>query len=332
MMIYTLQETADGGLKVTLASKNARLISEKPLTTSSSDTASSSSVLLPTSDQLLAETSKPAPSVLSTSSQIMYSDEESTPFFRRLAFSTDGALLITPAGQYEDPSGSSSSINKKNKKQTSTNGTEADNSVVIDSSSPVMERKPTSKANGITGGASTSANNNGKSKNKNIGPSPTSYVFARGQLANETPIAHLPGHRTSSIVVKFNPVLWDLRNKKGEQAKANGKGKEKAINQEESDEEINSKTMELDVDASAASLTKDDGTEKPDSPTGILDLKSRTIYALATHDTILLYDTQQEAPICMFSSLHFAAFTDLAWYVFFLFYANVCVCVWKLKD
>jgi len=251
----------------------------------------------------------------------MYSDEESTPFFRRLAFSTDGALLVTPAGQHEDPSGSSTAIKTSKKPISSMNDADADASVVVDSSSPVVDKKASSKPNGAA-----ISTGNGKLKSKILGPSSTSYVFARGQLANETPIAHLPGHRTSSIVVKFNPVLWDLRNKESSSLK--GKGKAKALEQE-TDGEHPEQTMDIDgeekIEAVEPALSPDAPTangqtstsasaeDDQQKSTGILKLKSRSVYALATHDTILIYDTQQEAPICMFSSLHFAAFTDLAW-------------------
>lgn len=38
------------------------------------------------------------------------------------------------------------------------------------------------------------------------------------------------------------------------------------------------------------------------------------VYAVATQDSVLLYDTQQKTPICVVSNLHCATFTDLAWY------------------
>lgn len=319
-MVYSLQEYPDGNLKVTLISKNARLVTEKPVPTSPTlPSSSTSSLVSPTPDVVppATEASSSIPPVATTSSQIMYSDEESTPFFRRLAFSTDGALLVTPAGQYEDPYASSSGSisNKKSKKPTSTNGTDADASVVIDSSSPIVEKKPHSKLNG------PSSASNVKLKNRTLGPSSTSYAFARGQFANETPVAHLPGHRTASIVVKFNPVLWKLRDKNKKDSK--GKGKEKAI-EEGAASGAGAETMEVDSGSNAEALTArldtpagqpaSNSEDAVDTP-GIFQLKKRTIYAVATHDTILLYDTQQEAPICMFSSLHFAAFTDLAWYV-----------------
>jgi chromatin assembly factor 1 subunit B len=176
-----------------------------------------------------------------------------------------------------------------------------------------------------------------KQKRLEKGTSPTVYLFARGQLENETPVAHLPGHRTSSIVIKFNPILWNLRDKKG-----SVQGKEKAIDESNghthADMEIDgsgvdaeaagpnaSDGMQLDVpkEASTEPTTGKDGERTPsrpqksDSPASngnsIFALKKRSIYAVATHETILIYDTQQSTPICLFGSLHFAAFTDLSW-------------------
>jgi chromatin assembly factor 1 subunit B len=42
-------------------------------------------------------------------------------------------------------------------------------------------------------------------------------------------------------------------------------------------------------------------------------LPYRMVYAVATQDSVLLYDTQQQTPICVVSNLHCATFTDLTW-------------------
>ncbi len=39
----------------------------------------------------------------------------------------------------------------------------------------------------------------------------------------------------------------------------------------------------------------------------------RMICALATIDTVVLYDTQQIKPIAMIGNLHYASLTDIAW-------------------
>ena len=42
-------------------------------------------------------------------------------------------------------------------------------------------------------------------------------------------------------------------------------------------------------------------------------LPYRIVYAVATQDAVLVYDTQQQSPLCVVSNLHFATFTDLSW-------------------
>ena len=39
------------------------------------------------------------------------------------------------------------------------------------------------------------------------------------------------------------------------------------------------------------------------------------VFAVATIDSILLYDTQQATPFGYISNIHYAALTDLTWYV-----------------
>ena len=39
------------------------------------------------------------------------------------------------------------------------------------------------------------------------------------------------------------------------------------------------------------------------------------VFAVATLDSVLLYDTQQAAPFAFVSNIHYAALTDITWYV-----------------
>lgn len=48
-------------------------------------------------------------------------------------------------------------------------------------------------------------------------------------------------------------------------------------------------------------------------PPPAFSLPYRMVYAVATQDAILVYDTQQTIPLCVVSNLHYATFTDLAW-------------------
>lgn len=49
------------------------------------------------------------------------------------------------------------------------------------------------------------------------------------------------------------------------------------------------------------------------APSSAFALPYRIVYAVATQDAVLVYDTQQQTPICVVSNLHFATFTDLTW-------------------
>ena len=39
------------------------------------------------------------------------------------------------------------------------------------------------------------------------------------------------------------------------------------------------------------------------------------VFAVATLDSVLLYDTQQVAPFAFIGNIHYAALTDATWYV-----------------
>ena len=43
-------------------------------------------------------------------------------------------------------------------------------------------------------------------------------------------------------------------------------------------------------------------------------LQYRMVYAVASLDSVLLYDTQHRAPFGYISNIHYAGITDLAWY------------------
>lgn len=322
MNVYSIDTSASGSgdVKVKLLSKNSRITVEARQPSASGSRAGSPAISTnaeaSTSSIATKDVQQPARTTSNTHTHPMFGDEEVNPFFRRLAFSPDGSLLVTPAGITE----ASPSTEKKGKRAALT---------TVDASITSADKE---KPKTITGKDSAL-----KQKRIEKGTSPTVYLFARGQLENETPVAHLPGHRTSSIVIKFNPVLWNLRDKK-----SSVKGKEKAIDGDdvhahagmevdnggvdaESVGRAATNGVQLDVpeeESGKAILGKDGGrtppqAEESDPPAsngdGIFALRKRSIYAVATHESILIYDTQQSAPICMFGSLHFAAFTDLSW-------------------
>ena len=86
------------------------------------------------------------------------------------------------------------------------------------------------------------------------------YIYGRASLSSATPLAVLPGHKCVTLVVRFSPILYELR------------GGARAFS-----------------------------------------LPYRMVYAVATQESVWVYDTQQSSPLYCFSNLHYASMTDLAW-------------------
>jgi len=47
----------------------------------------------------------------------------------------------------------------------------------------------------------------------------------------------------------------------------------------------------------------------------LVDLPYRMVFAVATLDSVVFYDTQQRDPIALISKYHYSALTDVAWFV-----------------
>ncbi|KAM0353460.1 hypothetical protein ACHAPU_001470 [Fusarium lateritium] len=196
----------------------------------------------------------------------LYANETLTSFFRRLTFTPDGSLLLTPSGQYQNQH--------------------------------LAERdaKPTYEVIN------------------------TVYIYTRGGI-NKPPIAHLPGHKKPSVVVKCSPIFYTLR-------QSPPVTRNITIDTSSSEEPIPSLPEPLSKPSPAPSVmdpppppstTSDSKGSNSDTasttpgPKPAFSLPYRMIYAVATQDSVLLYDTQQKTPICVVSNLHCATFTDLAW-------------------
>lgn len=116
----------------------------------------------------------------------LYGDESYTNFFRRLTFSPDGGLLLTPAGQFEDPTVVVPTQPADGDNTTPTRGRRA--------------RQPSVGAQaGITQSHATQSSSNS-----------CVYIYSRANFARP-PIAQLPGHKKASVAVRFSPILYELR-------------------------------------------------------------------------------------------------------------------------
>ena len=208
----------------------------------------------------------------------IYANETYTSFFRRLTFAPDGSLLFTPAGQYK-------------------------------LSHPVDGAK---SADGVIN---------------------TVYIYTRAGF-NKPPIAHLPGHKKPSIAVACSPIIYTLRTS----VKATTQMTMDTASSEEQmaplpDPVVPSKApptqsameppppastpMPLSVEVgkvtSSPKPVETDSSSSVTAPTHAFALPYRIVYAVATQDAVLIYDTQQQTPLAVVSNLHYATFTDITW-------------------
>lgn len=206
----------------------------------------------------------------------LYANDTLKSFFRRLTFTPDGSLLFTPAGQY----------------QTQNKG--------LDEVSKAMYEVVN-----------------------------TVYIYTRGGI-NKPPIAHLPGHKKPSVVVKCSPIFYMHR-------KAPAQTKHITIDTSSTDDIMAAlpepaipkspsasfmeppplvpQTSDSTGRASSPKLKASEGEMhvSTQGPSVAFSLPYRMIYAVATEDSVLMYDTQQQTPLCIVSNLHCATFTDLTW-------------------
>ncbi|KAI0392246.1 WD40 repeat-like protein [Xylariaceae sp. FL0594] len=200
----------------------------------------------------------------------LYANETLTSFFRRLTFTPDGSLLLTPAGQYQV--------------QHQADGLKPNFEVIN-----------------------------------------TVYIYTRGGI-NKPPIAHLPGHKKPSVAVRCSPILYTLR-------QSPPTTQHITIDTSSAEDPIpalpepiskpSSTVMDPpppptsagpDSDKAASSKpTNPETNASTAGPKPTFALPYRMVYAVATQDAVLLYDTQQTTPICIVSNLHLATFTDLTW-------------------
>lgn len=217
-------------------------------------------------------------SCLGVKNASIYANETYTSFFRRLTFTPDGSLLLTPAGQYK-------------------------------TSHPTDGAKP---ADGVIN---------------------TVYIYTRAGL-NKPPIAHLPGHKKPSIAVRCSPIFYTLRTS----VKATTQMTMDTASSEEQmaplpDPVVPSKAptthsameppppagttmpspMELGKVTSSPKPVETDGSSSVMAPTPAFALPYRIVYAVATQDAVLVYDSQQQTPLAVVSNLHYATFTDITW-------------------
>ncbi|KAF7320775.1 WD-REPEATS-REGION domain-containing protein [Mycena chlorophos] len=259
----------------------------------------------------------------------MYGDEAYSNFFRRLTFSPDGGLLLTPAGTFEDPSASVPGWDSGGG-----GGGHVTQQEAADAEMASRGRQARLSSEGLQ--RSRSRTPVGQAP---PGSSSTVYIYSRANFARP-PVAQLPGHKKASVAVRFNPVLFDLRagvgtvETKTVEGSATGDVEEAKRDAEEVvDVDMVGQPQQL----ASPALSPTDMTLPPPVPTpaaskasspgnstiplpppqsssnSLFALPYRMLYAVATMDTIAIYDTQQTSPLCLLAKLHYDELTDVSW-------------------
>lgn len=267
------------------------------------------------------------------STVLLYGDEGASAFFRRLSWSLDGSMLISPAGRWENQQRWSEKRNTKGKEK------QIDRRA-IHSSGGKRKRKKKGVASTQLGIDSTDEDEVSQ-KHPGDESTPTVFIYGRGTLASSTnngigsyaPLARLPGHKTSSLAIRFSPVFYELKKIPRNQA-----CKSSAPPPVKIDLAKGKDIQQVDLKNQGTSTLTEQTQETPTEPTNdppppetepeqqdtVFHLPYRMVYAVATHDTVFVYDTQQSSPICMFGNLHFSSFTDLTWCVCSSYTDHLC--------
>jgi chromatin assembly factor 1 subunit B len=203
--------------------------------------------------------------------QKLYGDELATNFFRRLTFSPDGGLLLTPAGQIDEP--------------------------VFP---PLFDDDPSASIPRPRSGTGQAGPLGDAAKS-------TVYIYSRANFSRP-PIAHLPGHKSTTVAVRFSPIFYELR-----PLSATSSAPPQQVVLDHNDPAPVHVSIHMPPPPVPSSVTSDRRTSASAAPTSTFALPYRLMYAVAAQDSVLLYDTQQSTPIAVFRGLHYSAFTDVAW-------------------
>jgi chromatin assembly factor 1 subunit B len=121
----------------------------------------------------------------------------------------------------------------------------------------------------------------------------TVYIYTRAGF-HKPPVAHLPNQKKPAVAIRCCPKVFKLREPQPTKH---------ATYDSSSGEEMH-----------ALPPTETSAQPQEGGPTGdAFNLPYAIVYAVATHDSVLIYNTQQRHPLAVLSNLHYATFTDLTW-------------------
>ncbi len=119
-------------------------------------------------------------------------------------------------------------------------------------------------------------------------PSFATYLFARHQF--ERPFKVLSGLEKPSVVIRPNPVFFKLPNTAASDLKEN--------------------VQQTNTNRATSPLSSSSSNNDNES---VDNIPYRSIFAVLTVDSVLIYDTHHARPLCIARGLHYAGLTDCSW-------------------
>jgi hypothetical protein len=145
-------------------------------------------------------------------------------------------------------------------------------------------------------------------------PVPTTYVFVRGVFGR--PALHLPTPGEASVAVRCHPRLFALRRRGRRDGPAPGDprpGGGKVVGSKGAGSKVAGGEAGGARPERPAPNPRDQEPEEGAEPAPLFSLPYRVVFAVATMSRVLVYDTEQRAPIACISNIHCAQITDLTW-------------------
>ncbi|CAK1354568.1 putative WD repeat-containing protein [Cercospora beticola] len=212
----------------------------------------------------------------------IYANETFTSFFRRLTFTPDGSLLLTPAGQFKTTHAASDG---------SKNTDEIINTVYIYTraglNKPPVAYLPGHKKPSIA-----------------VKCSPVLYQIRASNV--ETKEITIDTRTEDDLPPLPEPVMPT-------KAPTSHSAMEPPPLTSAPSPAPSAGTTAASPRPRADSESTPSTPLPPPGPVPAFGLPYRVVYAVATQDAVHLYDTQQQKPLCVVSNLHYATFTDLSW-------------------
>ena len=240
----------------------------------------------------------------STSTRL-YGDESYTHYFRRLSFSPDGALLLTPAGQIEDQHLSFVATNSDESSKSKKSADGASKPTVYIYSRANLHNSPIAHLPGQ------------KTASVAVKFSPIFYelrnVAGDSGAAAEVKTIVVDEKSGEDIKVSLGRATGAGPSAPTPPASTLGSPSKPRATSVSAPHPTHLAAPSLSATSSAGPSSLAPSVSPSPAPASVFALPYRMFFAVATQDAVLLYDTQQTGPIAVFVGLHYAGFTDLAW-------------------